>query len=290
MTKQLGLSIALALAASTAMAGTAQIESGGQITTMEYRDGGLLRMGVSDESYMLVRGEQLYMVNGTPGQEMVIDASAVLGAIGSMVPEIAPTASEVVSIDKTGRRETVAGSPGEVWIFHYTDADGVEQSEEMVVSSGPRAAEFRDARQDFGRSMMITMGQDPDAVGAMDDTLDTEGVGMLRVGDSMKVVSISRDTVSESRFELPAAPTSIPGLADLMSRGAATQTGADADTAGEAAQGGGLFGGIFSRQAERQAERQQDRVENSAQQGVDRAADRATDSVIGGALDRLFGR
>src|SRR5690606_20660443 len=177
------------------------------------------------------------------------------------------TASEVVSIDKTGRRETVAGIEGEVWIFHYTDADGVEQSEEMVVSSDPRAAEFRDAMQDFGRSMMVTLGQDPDAVGAMDDTLDTEGVGMLRIGDSMKVVSISRDTVSESRFELPAAPTSIPGLADLMNRGAATQTGADADTAGEAAQGG-LFGGIFSRQAERQAERQQDRVENSAQQGV----------------------
>lgn len=288
MNKQLGLSIALALAASTAMAGTAQIESGGQITTMEYRDGGLLRMGVSDESYMLVRDEKLYMVNGTPGQEMVIDASAVLGAIGSMVPEIAPTASEVVSIDKTGRRETVAGIPGEVWIFHYTDADGVEQSEEMVVSSDPRAAEFRDAMQDFGRSMMITMGQDPDAVGAMDDTLDTEGVGMLRVGDSMKVVSISRDTVSESRFELPAAPTDMSALSGLFSGAAGGQAGtADADAETDQ---GGLFGGIFSRQAERQAERQQDRAENRVQNEVDRAADRATDSVIGGALDRLFGR
>jgi len=135
---------------------------------------------------------------------------------------------------------------------------------------------------------MITMGQDPDAVGAMDDTLDTEGVGMLRVGDSMKVVSISRDTVSESRFELPAAPTDMSALSGLFSGAAGGQAGtADADAETDQ---GGLFGGIFSRQAERQAERQQDRAENRVQNEVDRAADRATDSVIGGALDRLFGR
>jgi len=254
---------------------------------MEYRDGGFLRMGVSNESYMLVRDEKLYMVNGTPGQEMVIDASAVLGAIGGMVPEIAPTAAEVVAIDKTGRRETVAGIEGEVWIFSYTDVDGYRQSEEMVVSRDRRVAEFRDAMQDFARSMMITMGQDPDSLDAMNDSLNDEGVGMLRVGDSMKVVSISSDTVSVSRFDLPAAPTSIPGLADLFSGGAAAQTDAGADAA--PAQGG-LFGGIFSRQAERQADRQQDRAENRVQNEVDRAADTATDSVIGGALDRLFGR
>jgi len=287
MNKRIGLSFALAFAASTAMAGSAQIDSGGQITTMEYRDGGFLRMGVSNESYMLVRDEKLYMVNGTPGEEMVIDASAVLGAIGGMVPEIAPTATEVVDIDKTGRRETVAGIEGEVWIFSYTDVDGYRQSEEMVVSRDRRVAEFRDAMQDFARSMMITMGQDPDSLDAMNDSLNDEGVGMLRVGDSMKVVSISSDTVSVSRFDLPAAPTSIPGLADLFSGGAATQTDGGAD--GQPAQGG-LFGGIFNRQAERQADRQQDRAENRVQNEVDRAADTAADNVIGGALDRLFGR
>lgn len=285
--KQLGLGIALALVSSVAAAGTAQIDTSGSISTIEYRDGGFMRMGTGNDAYMLVRGDKLYMVNGAPGQEMVIDASGVLGMIGSMVPDTGTSASEVGSVEKTGRRETVAGIDGEVWVISYTDGDGNLQSEEVVVSRDARAAEFRQAMEDFSRAMLTAMGQDPESLDAMDDTFRDEGVGMLRFGDTMKVVNLSNDSVSESRFELPAEPTDLAGLAGGFGGAASGDTSAPApaDSQGQ----GGIFGGIgniFSRQAERQQERQEDRAEREAQGAVDRAADSAADRV----LDRLFGR
>lgn len=313
MNKQLGWGIALAFVASTGLAGTAQIDSGGTISTVEYRDGGYMRMGAGNDAYMLVRDNKMYMVNGTPGQEMVIDAGSVLGMIGNMVPETGTNASEVGSVDKTGRRETVAGIEGEVWVISYLDAEGRQQSTEAVVSTDARAAEFRNAMEDFSRAMLSAMGKDPDALNAMDDTLRGEGVGLLRFGDAMKIVNLTSDTVSASRFELPAEPTS---LAEL------TGFGGGASTATDGSQGGGFgLGGIFTRQLERQQEQvgsrtqqeldqavdsQADRfglggifgrqaqsdasLEERVQDEVDQAADSATDRVVDGALNRLFGR
>jgi len=225
--KALTLAIATAAglgAAPGLLAGTATLSSAdGGSATFEY-NATMLRIGGADaEGYSVLRDGSLYVVSTAGGAPMVMDAGAMLKSLGGMGNQIgadaAPNelAAEFISLDDTGRRETVAGVPGEVYTLRFRDDTGSEQSEEVVLSDDPRAREFRDALF-LMLSVVATLGASeapaPDA--SIQARLMDIDKGILRFGDQMRVTAIDGARVEDSRFELPAEPMQMNGIADML--------------------------------------------------------------------------
>lgn len=280
------LALALALPAA---AGTATIASSdGETMTFEYRDDALLRVGVEESSYMLVRDNTLYIVSNEGGEPMVIDASSMMKGFSGMVQQAAPSATtaEFVSLEKTGRSETVAGIKGEVYML-TTRQDGEESTQEVVMSDDERAIEFRDALFIMGHAAMEAFGE----YQLRDDNKDVQkqladmNLGVLRVGQEMTVKEISSDSIAAARFELPAEPMDMQGLGAMMGA-MGESSGQDGGADGE--KSGGLFSGMMDAlggKADRQADRTEQKVDNKVDREADNAVDKAVDKVFG----KLFG-
>ena len=283
---------ALALASAfslPAAAGTATIANGGGETmTFEYRDDDLLRVGVEDNSYMLVRDNTLYIVSYEGGEPMVINASSMMKGFSGIVQQAAPSATtaEFVSLEKAGRSETVAGIKGDVYML-TTRQDGEEISQEVVMSDDERAIEFRDAMFIMGHAAMEAFGeyQLPEDSKDVQKRLADMNLGVLRVGKDMTVREITDDSVAAARFELPAEPMDMQGLGAMMGA-MGDSSGQGAGTGGE--QSGGFFSGMMDAlggQADRQADRTEQKLDSKVEEETDNAVDEAVDKVFG----KLFG-
>jgi len=272
-----------------AAAGTATIASSdGESMTFEYRGGDLLRVGgAEDGSYMLVRDNTLYVVSLNDGEPMVINASSMMKGFSGMLQQAAPSATtaEFVSLEETGRAETVAGIRGEVYLL-TTNEDCKERTQEVVMSDDKRAIEFRDALFIMARAGTAAFDdhQLPEGDKDVQKQLEAMNLGVLRVGEDMTVTSLSGDSIATARFELPAEPMDMQGLGAMM--GAMGQpSGEDADSDGES---GGLFSGMmgaFGGKADRQADRTEQKVDDKVDRETDNAVDKAVDKVFG----KLFG-
>ena len=269
----------LALNTSITLAGTATIESEGELSQLEYSGQQYLRMGTDRDGYMLHREGQLYIVSGDQGNETVIDASAAMQMFGSMMPEMGPSASGVHSLRNTGRKETIAGINGEVWIVDYSDEDGRHQVE-MVLSKEAAVREMRDALTGFARSVIHTTGANPDQANEVFNALQKRGYGYLRIGNEMKVVALSGEKVDKRRFVLPAEPMQMPNLSNF---GAAISAGAETESGGANTRDntGVSFGEIFQKKAARQQQRAEEDVDKQTDDVVDQALDKALNTLFG---------
>lgn len=210
---------ALLLLSQPALAGTAEVTNAeGDTMRFEYRDNNL-RMGMGDQgqSYLVVRGEDVYMVSDSDGNLMVIDARQAWNMVGGLAGSATPdmVANDVISLDATGATEEYAGIVGEVYRLRYRDDDGAEQETELVLTDDPRARAFRDAMHDFATTMSSAMGQENAASDDMQKRLAALNKGVLRYGDDMTVSALSAETVDMARFELPAEPTDLSNLGGL---------------------------------------------------------------------------
>lgn len=275
------LSAAIALALGTpAQAGTAQVTSAdGESMTFEYRDGNLLRLSTGDpDGYMVLRDDTLYVVSQNDGEPIVINASSMMQAYSGLIQAAAPSATtaEVVSLEKTGRSETVAGIRGEVYELTVRE-DGREQTHELVMSDDRRAIEFRDAlfaMSIIGRDL-LSDEQREDSEG-LQRQLASMDMGILRMGTDMTVTAIDSETVAASRFELPAEPMDMSGLGGLfsgmMGGGQSGGSGGERDAPSLSDRLSGMFGGGGS----------DDKAEGEEEQ-------KSGENPVGGALKKLFG-
>ncbi len=281
----------LALLPSLTMAGTAVVQSGdGGEAMFEYR-GDMLRIGMGDgQSYAIVRDGTIYAVSVEDGQTMVIDAGSVMRGFASAATAVAPSDldAEVLSMDKTSRKETVAGIVGEVYEVRFRDDNGQERKAEIVLSDDPLAIEFRDAL--FGMMNVATeiASEKAQAQGEdMRERLDELNAGVLRYENELVLTRISGESVDAARFELPAEPMNLQGLGSMLGAMSAETNGAE--TGGEDTEAqGNLFSnmvGALGGKVERQTDRAGDTVENE----VDRETDEAVDKGIKKALGKLFG-
>lgn len=288
--------IAIAVAATPAWAwagGKAVVEAGdgSDKTQISYEfDGALLRMDVPKQpgSYMIMRDGKIYSVTEQNGQPMVIDMAGMGKMLGGMaqnqMASIDQDVDQFVSLNDTGRTETVAGIKGKVHVLTYVD-DGERKTEEIVLSNDKSLREMSEAMLRMSETMAKAFGvQVPEGSKRMGTEIMGKGNGVLRFGNHYKLVSISDSTPSASRFKLPAEPQQIPDLGSLFSGGAAANM--DAGASGSASTGGGnpladLFG--------QKAQRQQQRVEGRTDQQVDQATDKAVDKVLDKAFEKLFG-
>ncbi len=253
-----------------------------KVMTFEYQ-GDKLRINTPEgEGYMVMRDGHMYVVSVSDGQPMVFDMNSAFSMFGGMAASATPEAVEghMISLKSTGRSETLGGMKGEVYILRFVDADGKEQSEEIVLSDDPRALGFRDAISDMAMTMSKSIDEEKfrkemESGQEMQKELQKLNKGVLRYGDDMKIRSIKDVKVADERFALPAEPTDLGAAMGNMFGGQGTDSGSS---------GGGL-GSIFGKKVDRQ----EDRVEQKADDAVDNATDSAVDKALDKAFNKLFG-
>jgi len=209
------------LAGQQAAAGTADVAAAdGGTMRFEYA-GDKLRVTTSqaDAPYMVVRDGKIYMVQDQDGQTMVIDLGQAMGMFGNLAGSVTPSmmATEVISLEATGAKETHGGVLGDVYTLRYRTGDGKEQQADVVLSDDPRALAFRDAITRFAATMAQSIPQQQQQVS--DDIqarLVAMNKGVLRYGKDMTVTAFSDAAVDEARFTLPAAPTDLSGIGRIL--------------------------------------------------------------------------
>lgn len=243
-------------------------------------DAAMPGMPAGMQAWQVLRDGRVYSVQVNEGKPMVFELGGMMKMLGGMLPKgaAANAASTAVedfhSLKATGRRETVAGISGEVFVLDYRPEGGQRQQVEVVLSDHRTVREMTQAMNSYAQAMLRAMGTE---IKPGSDRLEAElgqrQMGMLRFGDQMRAVRVSSQAPDPRRLDLPAEPMSmpqLPGLAGMM--------------------GGQPAGGAVQRQVERQQDRQQERVSERAQAEADAAADRTVDKAIGKALGRIFGR
>ena len=290
----------LSLYANGTLAGSATVEStNGERMVFEYADGDKLRLNLEQQNgHMIVRENTLYSVSYNNGEPMVINASTMMKGFADMAKitdQAAPSgaSAEVVSIEATGRSETVAGISGEIYEI-TTLEEGREVIREVVMSSDARALEFRDAM--FTMMMATAETMDPEILDNSKDfrrQLSDMNMGILRYGEEMTIVAIDGDSVAAARFELPAKPVDMNDLGGLMGAfgGASKQDGAGAG--GTQSGGSGLFSSMMNKSDGEPASRAE-----SADQAAPAAEEEPAEDLdptekagraVGKAFKKLFG-
>lgn len=242
------------------------------------------------QAWQLLRDGKIYSVTVQNGKPVVMELSGMLKMMGSMVKSQAGARTgpndvqEVHSLKPTGRRETVAGVSGEVYLLDYQPEQGERRQEEVVLSGNATVREMTLAMMQYGRTLALAMGQpEPEGSRELQRQFGDRQLGLLRFGSQLKATRISGQAPAASRMELPAKPMAMPDLGGLA--GLAGLAGGARSTSKEEPSEGAV-----EREANRQVERQKDRVSQRAQAESEAAVDRGVDKAIEKALGKLFGR
>ena len=251
---------------------------------VEYMDGGKLRMNVPKkegrDSYMLLLDGKTYVVSKSGSEIMVMD----MAQLGSMARGMGMGGGdsfkqELMSYSKTGKSETVAGSKGSVYTLTWRDNKGTHTAD-AVLSGHKNVREFSEAWMEMAEAMAKSMGQQMITDKSIWYFLEREGVGVLRLGEDFRVVSIEPGKVDANRFVLPAEPMKMPNMGTMGGYPSQAPSGESGE------QQGSSWGALFGQKAERQKDRQV----NHAERTVDHQVDKMVDKALGGALKGIFGR
>ncbi len=260
--------LTLGLSATIAQADiTEVVDAEGNKMTFEY-EGDRLRINMDGQgSYMLLRDNSIYVVTDQDGEVMVIDLKQTMSMFGNLAKSAVPDMADVSveSLEPTGRKETVAGIDGEVYLLKFVDHEGKRQEADLVLSPDRRAVGFRDAMHRMAGSMGDLVDQQ-ESSDKLQNQLGARNLGVLRYGSDMRVAAITETRVDAARFVLPAEPTDLSGLGGLLGGGGS---------------GGGFMSGILGGGAS-------DTPENEDEEPAANPVENAG-KEIGKAFGRLFG-
>lgn len=224
--------------------GTAVIGTGnaGEQATLEY-DGDKIRLEAPQQGgmngYLVIDGNKAYAVSLDNGQPVVLDMAsmgrmmgAMAGAAGQPAMPLDALAGEVLELRRQDRTETVAGISGQLYQVEHVDDKGNRQTDEAVLSSDPRALELTRSMVHLSRVLTSALGQPNDALDKFSRMLLDDNLGLLRMGQDMRLISLSGQTPAAERFVLPAAPGGMPDFGVLLEQ-AAEQTPQAMEALGE---------------------------------------------------------
>ena len=178
----------------------------GKTMELSYKDSEHIRMSMPGGQFMLVNGDKTYMVRQQNGQWVAMD----LAAMGKMMQQMrqqggkksAPgkQGSSDAEFRDTGRTETIAGYEGSVY---EVTANG--ETNEIVLSDHEDIVALSRGWVQFTGNMSKQMGAMNEQM--QDDLLSKSDIdergGILRVGNDMRVKSVSTDNKGADFYELP---------------------------------------------------------------------------------------
>lgn len=204
-------------------AGVATIDARGDRYTLEYND---QRMRVESaqrpQIYLLAHHDALYAVTSAGGRPLVLEGKAILGLLaaggkGSPVATSPDDIANVVSLQPTGKTETIAGINGDVHTLTYVTRGGQQRSLEAVLSTDPRVAELTHNVGQIAVAFQRSTGVDNQGAQELLRLLQTRNVGLLRVGADFRLAALNANAPAAERLQLPESPLSLQGLESLFS-------------------------------------------------------------------------
>lgn len=201
------------------VSGVYEIE-GGQTMELSYKDSEHMRMTMPDGQFMLVQDDKVYMVHRQGGQWTAMDMSKMGEMMKRMGQQAQQQAGEAEpegdpEFNDTGRTETVAGYEGKV--YEVVSPSG--ERNEMVLSKDDDIIALSRAWAQISGEMVKNMGMMDDE--GFDDAISESEVekmgGMLRVGEDMRLKSVSTEGKGDDHFELPEG-TKIQDMSEMMGR------------------------------------------------------------------------
>ena len=241
---------------------------------------------------MLLRDGHIYVVTNSDGQLMVIDANQAMGMFGGMAGAATPSsvASEVVSLEATGRMEQHAGITGEVYELEYIAENGKKHQTELVLTDDARARAFSKAMNGMALSLSKSAGKNfASAANDMQARLGALNMGVLRYGDDMVISAISDRTVDESRFELPAEPTDLSSIGALMSQSRESGS-AGQSSAPQEQKSGGVISSFLGALGKGKTDNNEEAGQNEQQDDGQETDEEAEGNPLGKAFGKLFGK
>jgi hypothetical protein len=187
------------------VSGVYEIE-GGQTMELSYKDGDHMRMSMPGGQFMLVNGDKTYMVRQQKSQWVAMDMAAMGQMMqqmrqqsGQQAPQGQQGSSDATFRD-TGRTETIAGYEGTVY---EVTANG--ETTEIVLSDHEDIVALSRGWVQFTGKMTKQMGAMNKQM--QDDLLSQRDIeergGILRVGNDMRVKSVSTENKGSDYYELP---------------------------------------------------------------------------------------
>jgi hypothetical protein len=162
------------------------------------------------EAYLVMLGAKTYNVLQFGSLPIVMDAQEMIAQMGGQMPT-APSPSDdihqLVGLEATGKKETVAGIVGDVQRLRFLDSKGQPREEELVTVRDPLLHDMSVALYKLGTVMGAAAGvRTPSGADKLAKDLDAKGLGILRMGLRMRLMSVDRNMPPTSRFDLPAEP------------------------------------------------------------------------------------
>lgn len=193
--------------------------------SLEYLNKSTSRIDLDDNSdvynYLLFKEKLVQLITAYQGNTLVMDLANVsqmaqgLGVMSVLGIDSENLSIHVTGLDPTGRKEKVAGVEGEVYILSWT-RNNEQQKDELVLSKDSRAWEYTEAWV----NAVDAISRSSPSINIQGDVLfkrvDTEKIGILRLGKRMRLVSLQKRPVNPERFIAPDTSFSIPGLGDLL--------------------------------------------------------------------------
>lgn len=181
--------------------------------TLAVRDANHIRMDTHPDSYMLLSGNKVYMVTRADGQWQAMDMDQMSGMMKMFGGQPTTAVSDYQTVYRsTGRKEKVAGYPGQVYAAEMRDGQGrLVENREMVFSDHKDIVLLNQAWLNLAAGMGRVMG--PEMSKTIDDASKAASEsgygGVLRVDGEMILASLKKTDLGAAYFNLPGNMTSV---------------------------------------------------------------------------------
>ena len=192
--------------------------------SLEYLDQKTSRIDINHSSDInnsfLFKNRQVQVVTRYQGNTLVMDLDSMsqiaekLGVMNVLGIDSDTLLIHVISMEKTGKKETVAGIEGDVYRLMWSRNKKIQQ-DELVASNNKKAWEYTAVWIDA----MNVINQSSPSISIKGDELmahiSNKKLGILRLGNRFQLVSVQSKPVNPSRFVAPGTSIVIPGLGRL---------------------------------------------------------------------------
>ena len=193
--------------------------------SLEYLNKDISRIDMDDDSdvdsYLLFNEKLVQVITSYQGNTLVMDLASVsqmaqgLGVMSVLGIDSENLSVRVVSLDPTGKKEKVAGIEGDVYKLTWT-RNNVKQEDELVLSKDARVWQYTRVWV----NALDAISHSSPSINIQGDELlnrvSNDKVGILRLGNRFRLVSVQSRSVSPDRFVAPDTSFTIPGLGDLI--------------------------------------------------------------------------
>lgn len=180
----------------------------GQTITITTRDSKHIRMDSTPDSYMLLNGEKLYTVSEDDGEYNVIDMDQMKGMGGFMsgfMGKKEKDSSYDVKFKSTGKTETIAGYKGKVYTVSFLTDGKIVDSQEIVFCKDKKVQKVHDALMAISFRMGQMAGGEMSRLMEQSNEMAKKNKygAMIRMGNNMKLQSLTQLSLSSSHYDLP---------------------------------------------------------------------------------------